>query len=42
MVLLTEKDDEISQLKGRLVDAVASAKEELRSEAEQKLRQNWP
>lgn len=39
MVLLTEKDDEISQLKGRLVDAVASAKEELRSEAEQKLRQ---
>ncbi|EFO62694.1 Hypothetical protein GLP15_2835 [Giardia lamblia P15] len=39
MVLLTEKDDEISQLKGRLVDAIASAKEDLRSEAEQKLRQ---
>ena len=39
MVLLTEKDDEISQLKGRLADAVALAKEELKSEAEQKLRQ---
>lgn len=39
MVLLTEKDDEISQLKGRLTNAVSLAKEELKSEAEQKLRQ---
>lgn len=39
MVLLAEKDDEISQLKERLANAVSLAKEELKSEAEQKLRQ---